>query len=63
MLSGFRQNNDENWPALGNEEAFAVASAIDTVLPPQEAQRVLDALRFADIVNAQDEKASSGEHE
>ena len=49
MLSSFKHNDDANWPALGKEEALAIASAIDTVLPQAEAQRVLDALRFADI--------------
>ncbi len=63
MLNEFRRNEDATWPELRNEEATAIASAIDTALPQEEAQRVLDVLRFADIVNAQDEKASSGEHE
>ncbi len=49
MLTSFRHNDDEHWPTLGEEEALAIAGAIDTTLPPEEAQRVLDVLRFADI--------------
>ncbi len=52
LLNEFRRNEDANWPALGNPEATAIAGAIDTALPPQEAQRVLDVLRFADIRQA-----------
>lgn len=62
MLSSFKHNDDANWPALNNETATAIASAIDTVLPPAEAQRVLDALRFADIREAQPTKAGDGGH-
>ncbi len=49
LLNQFRRNEEASWPALGSEEARAIASAIDTVLPQDEAQRVLDVLRFADI--------------
>ncbi len=49
LLNEFRRNGDANWPELRTEEATAIASAIDTVLPPEEAQRVLDVLRFADV--------------
>ncbi len=49
LLNEFTRNDDTNWPALNNETATAIASAIDTVLPEQEAQRMLDVLRFADI--------------
>lgn len=49
LLNEFRRNEDANWPALRSEEATAIASAIDTVLPQDEARRVLDVLRFADI--------------
>ncbi len=52
LLNEFRRNDDANSPALGKEEAMALASAIDTVLPQQEARRVLDVLRFADIRHA-----------
>ncbi len=62
MLSSFRHNDDANWPALNDETATAIASAIDTVLPQAEAQRVLDVLRFADIREAQPAKASDGGH-
>lgn len=48
----FRRNDDANSPVLGKEEAIALASAIDTVLPQEEAQRVLDVLHFADIRHA-----------
>lgn len=49
MLSNFRNNEDENWPALREEEALAITAAIDSVLLPEQSQPVLDALRFADI--------------
>ncbi len=49
LLNDFTRNHDANWPALNNETATAIASAIDTVLPEEEARRVLDVLRFADI--------------
>ncbi len=52
LLNEFRRNEDANWPALRAEEARAIASAIDTVLPQDEAQRVLDVLRFTDIRHA-----------
>ncbi len=52
LLNEFRRNEDANWPPLGTGEATAIASAIDSVLPQQEAQRVLDVLRFADIRHA-----------
>ncbi len=52
LLNEFTRNDDANWPALNNETATAIASAIDTTLPPEEAQRVLDVLRFADLRQA-----------
>ena len=52
LLNEFRRNEDANWPALGTEEATAIARAIDTALPQDEARRVLDVLRFADIRHA-----------
>lgn len=52
LLNEFRRNDDASWPALRSEEAMAIAGAIDTVLPQEEAQRVLDVLRFADIRHA-----------
>lgn len=52
LLNEFRRNEDANWPALNTETATAITSAIDTVLPQEEAQRVLDVLRFADLRKA-----------
>ncbi len=52
LLNEFRRNEDANWPALRTEETMAIASAIDTVLPQEEARRVLDVLSFADFRKA-----------
>ena len=52
LLSEFHRKDDANWPVLGTEEATAIATAIDTTLPPEEARRVLDVLRFADLRQA-----------
>ncbi len=49
MLSSFRHNDDDTWPALRQEEALGITTAIDSVLPQEEARRVLDVLRFVDI--------------
>lgn len=52
LLNEFTRNDDTNWPALNNETATAIASAIDTVLPQEEARRVLDVLSFAELRKA-----------
>ena len=48
-------------PVLTDETALAITTAIDTFLPPAEAQRVLDALRFKDILETPNPNTNSGE--
>jgi hypothetical protein len=61
MLTEFRNKEDAQSPVLTDETALAITTAIDTVLPPAEAQRVLDALRFKDILETPGANISTGE--